>query len=223
MIKFRDFLKDELTSLVEQAIAMKDDWEEGLTQISSISKTVTDLKWIFLDNIKISKINREFEFRQLRNSLEFVLGYLDTETLETKLGKETKDVFEVIFKISLTRYKSVESKMGYKRLVNVDGVAVLEKYTGNSIATTIYKYLVNKQGYTILGDEKQYFGARKLWANLSKELDLEVDIIDIKDKKIIQSNVILHHGSFDEDFDKALWSYKDDKKYLRSVLKKVLN
>ncbi|HIQ27496.1 MAG TPA: hypothetical protein EYH42_03235 [Sulfurovum sp.] len=209
-------------TLQEQAIAMKGDWQEGIDKISTTSETVIKIKWRLLDNIKIPKLNKTYEFRQLNNSLEFILGYWDTETLDTKLGKETKPVFETIFSIGLTRYKSLGNILKYKKLINVDGVAVLKEYTGKGISSIIYKYLVNDLNYTILGDEEQYFGARKLWARLSKELDVKVDIIDAKSKTLIHSNIVLHHGNYDEDFDNTLWSYKDDKKYLRSVLTKIL-
>ena len=107
--------------LTEQAIAMKGDWEEGLKKISTMSETMTT-KWLKIDDIVIPKLNKIFEFRQLRNSLEFILGYWDTEKLNTKLGIEEKPVFETIFKIGLKRYKSVESKLSYKKLINVQAL-----------------------------------------------------------------------------------------------------
>ena len=219
-MKFKSYLLENSENLLEQSIAMKGDWEDGVEQISTMSEMMK-LKWVLLDNILIPKLNKSFEFRQLRNSLEFVLGYWDTETLETKLGLEEKKVFEVILRIGLSRYKSIEQKLGYKKLINVNGVALLSKYRQNGIALIIYKYLINELNYTILGDKEQYFGARKLWARLSKDLDVQVDIIDANTKTKIIDNVVLHHGNYDSDFDKALWSYKEDKENLRSVLTKI--
>jgi len=215
--KFKDFIY----SINEQSIAMRGDWKEGVSKISGLSELMKN-KWLKLDDIYVPKLNNYYEFRQLRNSLEFILGYWTTETLKTKLGPETKPLFEVIFSISLKRYKAVEKKLGYKNLINVEGVAVLENYTHKEISSIIYKYLVNEKKYTILGDKEQYFGARKLWARLSKELDVEVDIIDIEKKTIVHQNIILHHGNYDEDFDNSLWSYTEEKKNLRSVLTGIL-
>jgi len=219
---FKKYLLKNSDCILEQAIAMKGDWEEEIDQISTKTEMMK-LKWKLVDTITILKLGKKFEFRKLNNSLEFVLGYWSTETLSTKLGYETKPVFETIFKIVLTRYKSIGHKLKYKKLVNVDAVITLNSYTNNGIATTIYKYLVNELDYNILGDEEQYFGARKLWARLSKELDVQVDIIDAKNKEHVTRNIKLHHGNYDKDFDKALWSYNDDnnKKNLRSVLTKI--
>jgi hypothetical protein len=218
---FKEFAAEDSEDLSEQAIAMKGDWNEGVDKISTMSETMT-LKWELINNIKIPNLGKTYEFRKLRNSLEFVLGYWTIQKLKTKLGIEEKPVFETIFRIGLTRYKSVEKKLGHKKLINVDGVAVLKNYTNNGISTIIYKYLVNELNYTILGDKKQYFGARKLWARLSKDLDVKVDIIDIKKKELIHENIVLHHGNYDEDFDKALWDYTESKEHLRSVLTKII-
>lgn len=218
MRTFRELIQHDIN---EQSIAMKGDWQEGVSKISTMSETMI-LKWQKVDDIMIPKLGKTFELRQLRNSLEFILGYWDVERLNTKIGIEEKNVFETVFKIGLKRYKLVESKLGYVRLINVQGVIVLDEYTNNGISTIIYKYLVNNLKYTILGDEKQYFGARKLWARLSKDLDVRVDIIDISSKTKILENIILHHGNYDKDFDEALWSYENDKTHLRSVLVSIL-
>ena len=219
---FKEYFLEDSDDLSEQAIAMKGDWKEGIDKISGTSETVTNLKWVKLGDIHIPELNKSFEFRQLRNSLEFMLGYWRVKEIKTKAGIEKVNIFESVFQIGLSRYKSVEKKLGYKRLINVNGVAVLKGYSGKGISTIIYKYLVNELEYNILGDEQQYFGARKLWSRLSKELDVEVDLIDIKEKKVIESNIILHHGQYDEDFDKRLWSYEDDKQNIRSVLRRIL-
>jgi hypothetical protein len=206
--------------LNEHAIAANGDWEEYVDALSEISETVTNTKWHFIDFVKLN--TNTYEFRQLRNSLIFICGYWEEKDRITKLGKESYKVFTVVFQINLSRQKSFENLMKMKKLVNVDGVGIRQDLTGKGLATIIYKYLVNNLNYTILGDEVQYFGARKLWTRLSKEVDVKVDIIDTNTKKIIFENVILHHGNYDHDFDERLWSYQDDKSHLRSVLTKIL-
>lgn len=220
-MKFRKLLSDS-DDLSEQSIAMKGDWNDGLNSLSSMG-IMGMKKWNKLLDItkelpKLSEYSKEFSLYQMRNSLIFKLGYWVIELKKTKLGIEKYPAFVSVFKISLTRYKHVENKLKYKKLVNVDSVAVNKDYQHKGISTFIYKYLVNTLNYTILGDKYQYFGARKLWARLSKELDVKVDLIDIKTKTKIKENVILYHGNYDKDFDKALWSYNNNKENIRSVL-----
>lgn len=76
--------------------------------------------------------------------------------------------------------------------------------------------------FNIIGDSEQYFGARRLWAKLSKEVDVIVDIYDLKSDSIIEENVILHHGYYNSDFDKRLWSFSKDKHFVGSILKDIL-
>ncbi len=79
----------------------------------------------------------------------------------------------------------------------------------------MYKFLIKTQGYNIIGDVEQFFGARKLWKSLSNDTDVVVDIIDINAKDYIERNVTLHHGTDD-------WDYEDSLKHIRLILKDVL-
>jgi hypothetical protein len=223
-IRFKEYCLKDSDDLIEQTKAMKGDWHEGVDSLGSqgIHGMKKWEKIIDIKSIDLPRLQMDLEFYKLRNALEFKLGYWDIEQTKTKQGVEDIRVFVEVFKIGLTRYKSVESKTGYKKLINVDGVAIIKSLQNKGISKFIYKYLVNELGYTILSDEHQFYGARKLWSRLSKELDVKVDIIDITKKEIITKNVILHHGDYDSDFDKAIWSYNDDKKHLRSVLTKIL-
>ena len=81
----------------------------------------------------------------------FKVGYWSVDTKETKLGIEEFNIFVEVFKISLTRQKSAENTLKYKKLINVDGVAVIDEFKNKGISTFIYAYLVNKLGYTVLG------------------------------------------------------------------------
>jgi len=86
----------------------------------------------------------------------------------------------------------------------------------------MYKYFIKNQGYTIISDTHQYFGARKVWSKLSKQSDILVDIIDTNENIVIKEDVILHHGNHDKEFDKEIWSYDGDKEHIRLVLKDIL-
>lgn len=202
----------------EMSIAKPGDWDEGVDFLGDMSEYIASKKWNLLKTFNFG--GKTLELRQLRNSLEFMLGNFHTKTINTKSGKEEKVNFLISAKISLTRIKSVE-KMEYKRVINVDGVFVTKELRGLGVALNIYKYLVNELHYNILGDENQYFGARKLWSRLSKELDVQVDLIDVETREIVEKNVILHHGNYDNDFDERLWNYKQDKKNVRSILTKI--
>jgi hypothetical protein len=197
----------------EMSITKKGDWTTSNDFIGEMRRDGL-VKYNLLyeqDNIK---------FYQLRNSLTFIVGFDTTEIIDTKSGQETKENFKVIFKIQFTRVKKFE-KIGYNRMIKVNGVVTDSEYQRMGIAKQIYKTIVNELNYTIVGDEEQYFGTRKLWTRLSNEVDINVDIININSKEIIYSDVVLHHGKYDEDFDERVWSYGNEKKNIRPILTKI--
>jgi len=141
------------------------------------------------------------------------------------LGKESIDgvSFEVLFKIELQPRKDLENSFtNYKNLMNVDGVMTREDMRGMKIGRFMYQYLANVLGYSILGDEIQYFKARLLWVRLSKMENCKVDIIDINTSEVLERDVTLFHGEADHEFDEGIWDYDTIKKHIRLVLTEVL-
>jgi hypothetical protein len=72
-----------------------------------------------------------------------------------------------------------------------------------------------------MGDEVQYFGARKLWAKISAMTDVTVDLIDIAKDVYIEKNIVVHQGKEDWDYDTRVWGkdYSSEKKDVRLILK----
>lgn len=102
-------------------------------------------------------------------------------------------------------------------------VRVLSEFRGNRIAAEMYRALVKVQNLNINSDTEQYFGARKLWARLSRQPDLKVTIFDTltgdKEDRIIK------HGNANDAFDKTIWSDVEEDyiaKNIRLILKDVL-
>jgi len=201
--------------VLEHSRAMKGNWAESNYMLMPISEFGMQREYSKIGNLKLGgSVYELFESKIVDNS--YFLGTFQTKSIKTKLGDEKETKFEVIFAITFTKYDHYKS---YGEVYNVDGVAVKDFSRG--IATKMYEYFVKEKKFTIIGDEEQYFGARKLWSKLSKKLDLTVDLFDIKNDEIIEKNVVLHHGNYDEDFDKRLWSYKRDKINVRSILKEL--
>jgi len=98
---------------------------------------------------------------------------------------------------------------------------VPEEFRGNNITTSMYNYFIKKQKYNILGDLKQFFGARKLWSKLSKQTDLTVDILNLDTEEYIEKNAVIKHGDLDHEFDTRVWSYGVDKNHIRMILKDI--
>ena len=204
--------------------AEEGDWEGANSIILQVNDAdFTKKKTKFVVDIKLDD-GGEYKLLKEDNTATYYLGYFDEETIQTKQGEEIKEKFKVIMFIKFSKEGSLGHKLGNNKLYNVDEVGVTDALLTRrrGIAKTVYKYFVKEQGWEILGDSHQYFGARRLWSRLSKELDVQVDLVDIQKKVIIEENVILHHGRYDEDFDERLWSRGEDKLHIRPILKKIL-
>jgi len=200
--------------ITEFAQAKKNDWKDASNMLGSISKTVIGLQYKKIDTVSVKGKTYELLLNTKdKQHLYYILGAFVSKSIETKAGKELEERFEIEFGITFS--KANKSKT-YGQLYNVDGVGV--KQQGKGFSKIMYKYFTKKLKYTILGDSEQYFGARKLWARLSKELDVQVDLYNVKTDEVIEKNVILHHGNYNNDFDEKLWSFSKSKIHIRSIL-----
>jgi hypothetical protein len=177
----------------------------------TMSTFVLNKRWTFVNKIKIKTL--EYSIYKLKD--EFIMGNIITSSTGEKQ-------FEIDLKIKLMEHKGIANELNiHKRLMNVDGVKVNESVQGLGLATAMYTYLVKNEKMIILGDEIQYFGARRLWAKLSKKLDLTVDIVDVSKGIYLERDVLIHHGLEDWEFDSRVWDYTTSKKHIRLILKEI--
>ena len=207
MGEFRDYLN----MLSEMSIAGYGDWEPSAEMLVTMSVFVLHKKWAFVNKIKIKTL--EYSIYKLKD--EYIMGNIITSST----GEQQ---FEIDLKIKLMEHKSTANDLNiHKRLMNVDGVKVNESVQGLGLATAMYSYLVKHEKMVILGDEIQYFGARRLWAKLSMKLDLTVDIVDVSKGIYLERDVLIHHGLEDWEFDDRVWDYTTSKKDIRLILKEI--
>jgi hypothetical protein len=205
----------QLKQLTEQAQAKKGDWKGGIEFIRNFSSFTIYSDYKFEHDIKIKDLGTLKLYKHKTNNA-YVAGIFIETTDLTKEGKKTETTFKGVFSISFEEIKLKD----FSNCVVVKGVSVTddETYQKSGISTTMYKFFVKNKKLTIVGDGEQYFGARKLWSKLSNSIDVKVDIYDIQKQELIFSDVILHHGHYNSDFDERLWSYSKSKLNLRSIL-----
>lgn len=204
---FKKMIK-ESEELTEQAIAMKGDWN-AKDDLGSKSTLMLGKEWDYIEDLFNMKLYKH------KSSNSWILGNIKN------IDGEDKPRFGITFRIDFSNRKNIGHKFGMKKLYNVDEVGVSKDKRGDGLATKMYSYFVKEKGYNIIGDEQQFFGARKLWSKLSRITDLTVDIVDIQTEKTLESDALIHHGDLDEEFDKRVWSYGLDKRYIRLILKDI--
>ncbi len=197
----------------EMAIAGKGDWQPSNEMVEYKGANVVKVKWKLIDSFK-TKSGMLLELRCLQN--EYIAGRF------VSTSDDGDEVFEIFLHMNMSEEKEIAKDFKIdKTLLNVDGVKVRETSQGDGIAMLTYKSIIKHQNVIIIGGEVQFQGARKLWVRLSKQIDVRVDIIDVDSEKVLEKDVILKHGIDDWDFDKRVWSYDMDKRYIRLILKEI--
>lgn len=203
--KFRDYIK-------EMSIAGYGNWKPTKEMVGTKSAVVVKNDWTEIGTVK----SGSYVYTTYKLHDSYILGHFITTS-------SNDEMFEVVFSIDLREHRMTANAFNIRnRLMNVDGVMSAETKRGDGLAIYMYKLLVKKEKFIILGDELQYFGARRLWSRLSKHADVTVDIIDTNSEKYLEKDVVLHHGSNDWEFDARVWSYNHDKKHIRLLLKDIL-
>ena len=108
----------------------------------------------------------------------------------------------------------------YRKPLIVRFIYVSTERRTRGLAISLYSWLV-QQGYTLIGDQEQYNGARRLWARLSTLPGYAVDLLNIYTGKVVKTGVTLHQGANELDFDKEVWSADEKLVHLRPVLRKA--
>ena len=220
MGEFRDYLNKmelelEITrkeSVSEMSIAGYGNWEPSKEMVGTMSAFIIRNNWTVLSEIK-TRLKDTYTVYKLKDS--YIIG-------EFKITSTQDEIFEVYLRIDLREHKTTANDLNiYKRLMNVDGVKVNESVQGLGLATAMYTYLVKNEKMVILGDEIQYFGARRLWSKLSMKLDLTVDIVDVSKGIYLERDGLIHHGLEDWEFDDRIWDYTTSKKDIRLILKEI--
>lgn len=204
----------------EMAQAKKGDWKPGVVFVRNFSEDAIFDLYAFETNLFIPKISKNIMIYKNKHNESYIGGFYDDEKHTYKTGDIMEKHFYAVFSISLQSIKLTS----YKQSFVVKGVSVIDddNFARSGIAYEMYNFFVKTKKYTLVGDSEQYYGARLLWAKLSKNLDLKVDIYDIKKNELLFDNVILHHGKYEQDFDKRLWSVSKDKNNIRSILTEIL-
>jgi hypothetical protein len=209
----------------EHAVARHGDLNYDPSLIGTLSKYIFDKNWSKVGNLQIA--NNNYQINRHNNVPHYVVGQLQPYSGTSKPGTNIGKIeFGIVLHLQISAvanlsFRDKGKNLGYQNLYKVNNIVVKPELRGLGIAKAMYKWLVDQKVF-ILGDREQYFGARRLWATLSREMDVVVDIVDYDREIVIERNVILHHGQYDADFDQRVWSYNEDKQHIRLVLRDVV-
>lgn len=226
MYTFEKFLRNRSEAVFESPVAMRGNMKRNF-HVEYVSASAIERSYAKPSGFINTSLGN-LELRRHKTSNFYILGKIVLVPTPDNKEKDHEEKFWQVGAIYLEREIDLEKRLRskhrkYTKVVRVDSIYLDEAIRERGVGTKIYKFLVNEMGFTILGDSYQYFGARKLWVSLSKNVKLNVDIIDVNTAEVLESNVILKHGD-DEEYDNRLWSYYPNvtKEDTRPILTKII-
>lgn len=198
-------------------IAQPGDMPFGKSYISSMSKDGFERNWRQVGKLTLAN-KQELLVAKCNTAESEEINYLVGQWVEREVDGVIRQVLDVVLMIDLGKSSGVGRKFGYPNLWYVSNVTTSTNMQSLGIATAMYRFLLKKESINLLSDLNQYFGARRLWAKLSKQLDLRVDIIDTIKGVILEENVRLNQGKLDEEFDQRAWAHDPSKGHIRLIL-----
>ncbi len=192
------------------SIAAYGEWDTKLGYLF-ISKAVMKNKYTHIGTIQL---DTGYEVYKLNNFDEYKIGFFGEKYDD--LTQEITDKFAVSAEIDFLK---IQDFAHYTNILSVKGVNIVQGLRGAGLGSKLYELFINA-GYTLMGGEEQYYGARLLWKKFSNSPIYQVDIVDIATNTILETNVKLHHGEEDYDFDQRVWAYTPEKKDIRLILTK---
>lgn len=200
--------KDILEVHYDDKILKRNEVSDGSNDRSvSISTLVRDFKIV----TSLKDVDIYIKVSSWKHQIPLFMGFKK----EVEKGDRRRLVFILAFK-----YKPNFNtrSFGTKRLFQVDLVEVSPEIEGQSLATSVYRYLVN-QNSTIISDNHQYKGGKSIWKKLAKESDLKVTIYNSELSEFILDSYdkpIIYDGN--NIPDNIIWSDQWNSKVSENIL-----
>lgn len=184
-MKLKDIFNTQINETPE--VGDGDMYDDKFTPIDK--KPISEIShYINLGNF--TALNKKIYLYQTPNDFKHVFGFIEN------------GIFNEYGYIKLLPRGNF---LDYKNIREVDEVEVANDIRGKGLSTKLYRFLVLKLKMNLMCGELQYFGARLLWGNLSRQPDISVDAVDINTPKIIERNATPTHGRNNDDFDPKFW------------------
>ena len=108
----------------------------------------------------------------------------------------------------------ISDKLGYGgKSYRITAVKTLDQAKKNGYGSLLYRILMSKYNFTLVGDMYQYLGARMIWFNMSKHPSIKVDLIDLNHPgiKLLEEDIDIKSPN-----DPRVWTDEElyDKHYM---------
>lgn len=131
-----------------------------------------------------------------------------------------KDKFDIVLNFYNSKEKIQDDNTGEFRYIEFDRFYVAENRRGYSIAIAFYRYLCKI--YPVSAYRGWHFHNKGLLQELSRLIDIVVDVYVIGRLEVCAEGVILRRGSYDTDLEQVLIVFRLKADEIKLVLKNVI-
>jgi len=191
--------------LLESPMSVIDDWDGEELVLDHISMKVLPKYW---EELSVSSDDK---------TLKVYMGVDKDTAILGRVSDKQKGYLKILTELTFKFYTKLGELRG--NIIAIKGVKTAEKkLRGKGYGRALDQTLLDN-GYDILSDGIQYNGARQLYQKIYDFKQYKIDIYDEKEKELI-TNVVLKHGTDDEDIDTEHWSLDTSKMNLKFYIHK---
>lgn len=196
-------MKSVYDYLTESPMAVIDDWEGEKIKLGAMRYKAFAKYWKRLETLSPTD---PLEAYIIKDGLSGRVVY----------GKHIGDDLGIYVEMTII-FRS-DTKFIKPNTIIISGVKTDIKMRYSGYASELYKILL-KNGYSIMSDQTQYNGARKIYQKLHDSEDYTVSLWDDENKKFIHDEtLVLLHGEDDWDIDADVWSWDNSKSQYKIVI-----
>jgi hypothetical protein len=186
-------------------------WTQPMSFISYFMYQTT---YTEVEKIYIPEFENELTLVKHNGSETYVIGQLVEVIEDDSKSQEPVTKFEIYLKIFLN--KEIEYP-DYDNLFYVNEIHSMVDEKHINLSIYLFKWFISKK-YLIIGNNKSYFGNKRIWSKISTLSDILIDSINPINKQLVNQNIILNRGNGNDE----TWGYQTSNELLLLILKNII-
>jgi hypothetical protein len=174
-----------------------------------------DRNYIEVGELYIPDIDVHYIIAKQGESNHWIVG-----RIVKNAAHDGKDKFDIVLNFYNSKEKIRDDNTGEFRYIEYDRFYVAKNRRGYSIASAFYGYLCKR--YPVSACRGWHFHGKELWEELSRLIDIVVDVFVIGKSKVSAEGVVLRKGKYDTDLKQALVLFKLTTDEIKLVMKDVV-
>jgi hypothetical protein len=180
-----------------------------------LSIFIYDRDYIEVGELYVADIGIRYIIARQGESNHWIVG-----RVVKNAAHDGKDKFDIVLNFYNSKEKIQDDDTGEFRYIEYDRFYVAENRRGYSIAIAFYHYICKI--YPVSAYRGWHFHGKELWEELSRLIDIVVDVFVIGRSEVCTEGVILRKGSYGADLEQVLALFKLTTNEIKLVMRDVI-